>query len=41
VWKLIEILLLITAPLAWGLLVEYAFERFRRRRSARRGGEGE
>ena len=33
-WDFAEIILLIAAPLAWGLLVEYVFERFRRRRGA-------
>jgi len=39
--KLIEILLLVGAPLAWGLLAAFAFERFRRfrvRRKERREG---
>ena len=40
VWKALEIAALIVAPLAWGLLVDFVFERLRRRRSAR-GGEGE
>ncbi len=33
--KFLEIAALIVLPLAWGLLVEYLFERLRRRRSRR------
>ena len=32
--KALEILVLILAPLAWGLFVDFVFERLRRRRSA-------
>jgi hypothetical protein len=38
-WKVLEILLLIFLPLVWGLGVEFAFERIRRRRSAVRDAE--
>ena len=34
--KAVEIIILILAPLGWGLLVDFIFERLRRRRSGAR-----
>ena len=34
--RLVEIVLYVVLPLGWGLAVEYAFERLRRRRARRR-----
>ena len=40
--KVFEILALLLAPMAWGLLVDFVFERVRRRRRSARGpGSGE
>jgi len=39
--KALEILILILAPLAWGLFVDFVFERLRRRRSASSPAEDE
>ncbi|MGC9455533.1 MAG: hypothetical protein ACP5HU_11820 [Phycisphaerae bacterium] len=36
--EVLEILLLIAAPLAWGLFVEWLFELLRRRRTNTAGG---
>ncbi|KKM81596.1 hypothetical protein LCGC14_1328190 [marine sediment metagenome] len=38
-WRVIQIVCYVAAPLLYGLAVEYAFERLRRRRASRRGGE--
>ena len=35
--KALEILILVLAPLAWGLLVDFVFERVRRRRKSAPG----
>jgi hypothetical protein len=39
--KALEIAILILAPLAWGLLVDYVFERIRRRRPTSGPGDDE
>lgn len=39
--ELWQVVLLVLLPLAWGLAVEYAFERFRRRRGGSPRPEGD
>ncbi len=36
-WKVLQIASLIVLPLAWGLAVEYVFERLRRKRRSHPG----
>jgi hypothetical protein len=37
--KVLQILVLVLAPLGWGLFVDFVFERLRRRRAAARSGK--
>jgi len=40
--KLVQVILLVALPLAWGLGVEWVFEHLRRRRASGQGrGDGE